>query len=65
MARSGYITRRAEGAEFADAVLDMSAKLEEALEWIANHYDPNQVFAEDDLDLWARNAGYIMPGEEE
>jgi len=34
--------------------------LDEILKWIANAFDPEDVFDEDDLKDWAENYGYIL-----
>jgi hypothetical protein len=41
------------------------AMLDEAMTWIGNNCDPEDVFSKDQLERWAESEGYIKPTDNE
>ena len=39
--------------------LRQDSSLERCIEWIRNNMNPDDVFSESDLDVWADNNGYV------
>ncbi len=53
-----------ENTKFADSVIEKSAMLDDAIDWISNSMDPEEVFNADDLKRWAEDNGYCMDESE-
>ena len=49
--------------EFIFALIS-SALLEEAMKWIGDHMEPEDVFSQKQLENWAEGAGYNLSGEQ-
>jgi len=54
------MTTASQDRRFLDEVVG-SRLLEEAIDWIKNNLEPDDVFSRDDLARWAINNDYIDP----
>jgi hypothetical protein len=43
--------------EFSESLFDGS-KLQEAIDWIQDHLEPEEVFTDSQLEAWAERAGF-------
>lgn len=50
-------TTTKENKDFTDAIMPMYP-LDQAIEWINDNLDPDQVFTDNKLKTWAENNGY-------
>lgn len=57
-------TTAREDEAFIEAIIS-TRLLEEAIEWIADRLEPDQVFSIEQLEQWAEGNGFIKAGEEE
>jgi len=51
------MTTSKEDRDFIESVISQSL-LEEAIDWIASHMSPEEVFPDSDLELWAKDNGF-------
>jgi len=55
-------TTNSQDSNFISAVINNSL-LEEAIDWISDHMNPEDVFSSDDLERWATDNGMVKEEE--
>lgn len=50
---------------FAESVLNYSVSLDNAIDWIRDNLDPEDVFSTTQLEKWAESEGYVKKDDTE